>query len=58
MRRYLAVFGVAETAKTDLRISLFSFVDLGERNRGGSEPSSQSQLSFSRSKSALGGPEL
>ncbi len=57
-RRYSAAFGVTETAETDFRISLFPFVDLGECNWRGLESASQFQVSFIRSKSAFGGPEL
>ena len=55
-RRHSAVFGAAETAETDFRVSLFPFVDLGKCNLQGLELSLQFQLSFDRSKSALGDP--
>jgi len=57
-RRYSAAFGVVETAETDFRVSLFPFVDLGKYKRKGFESATQFQLSFTRSKSPLGGPEL
>ena len=57
-RDHVKATGVGTTGETDFRVLLFPFVDMGKCNRWGLELSLQFQLSFTRSKSALGGPEL